>query len=787
MKIARRLPALVGILGAITVLAALSPMAEAAKFAHRRGHPPFAACPQATAGHPQCMGIRIPVVPSKSSEAVGPAGEGSGEEGGFDATDLRSAYKLPETGGSGQTVAIVDAFNDPNAYSDMTTYRKTYKLKECTEASGCFKKVNEKGETANYPTNNAEWSGEISLDIDMVSAVCPECHILLVEAASSAWTDFPVAENEAAALGATVISNSWGGPEFSEETWVYDKYFDHPGIPITVAAGDNGYGATYPAASPYVISVGGTKLKKDSEVSRGWIEEVWRNPEIKVGTKMAGTASGCSQYESFQPRWQPVKPGCEYRIENDTAAVASCETGLSVYDSYETSNAWDPWCGTSAAAPIVAGIEALSNSFSRSIGAEAFYVPSLEELFDVTKGNDGECTVEYLCTAEVGYDGPTGSGSPDGPLKNYEGTWSVIAPANPSGAKESTLSATSCVAYTECVGVGFYKNSGGSIVPLAESLTVHEGVQTWELQAPVTPTGATEARLTGVSCTTLSACTAVGYYKNSGGTLVTLAERWNGTKWEAETTVNPSEAKEGRLLSATCTSEKACRAMGYYENSVGAVVTLIETWNGTTWEQQESPNPSEAKESRLNGNFCSWISFCVAVGDYKNSAGTIVTLAENWRGSSWGLATTPNPSGAKESVLSAAGCGTHEDCMAVGYYVNSSGTKVTLAERFNWGTWELLTPPNPSGAKESVFTGVSCESYTDCMATGYYVNSSGKKVMLFERWNGKEFNIIPYTGAKEAKEEALYGVSCHLSELCVAVGGYVNASGTLVTLSDRYD
>ncbi len=310
------------------------------------------------------------------------------------------------------------------------------------------------------------------------------------------------------------------------------------------------------------------------------------------------------------------------------------------------------------------------------------------------------------------------------------------------------------MAYTECVAVGFYKNSGGTIVPLAESLNGLE----WTLQTAVTPAEAKETRLTSVSCMTMSACTAVGYYKNSAGTLVTLAERWNGTKWATQTTVNPNEAKESRLLSTTCTSETACRAMGYYENSGGTVVTLIEAWNGTAWEQQESPNPSEAKESRLNGDFCYWISGCVAVGDYKNSSGSIVTLAENWRGASWAVLTTPNPSGAKESVLSAAGCGTPEDCMAAGYYVNSSGTKVTLAERFSLGSWALVTTPNPSGAKESVLDGVSCESFTDCMATGYYVNSSGKKVTLAERWNGKEFTIMTTPGAKEAKEEALYGV-----------------------------
>jgi hypothetical protein len=757
--------------------------AKAAEFAHSRAHPPYAACSPAPSGHAECLAIHVPAVVSTSSDAVGPLNEGSGEDGGFSPSDLRSAYKLPESGGSGQTVAIVDAYNDPNAYSDMTTFRKTYKLKECTESSGCFKKVNQLGETTKYPEAKNEWIGEISLDIDMVSAICPECHILLVEAKSNSFEDLFAAENEAVTLGVTEITNSWAGAEFSAETWTYDKDLDHPGIPITVAAGDDGYGVMYPAASPYVISVGGTALKKESKTSRGWVEEVWRDSKKKVGEFLAGTGSGCSLYEERQPRWQPSKPGCENRIDNDVAVVASLNTPVSVYNSNEPSNPWSPYGGTSVGSPIVAAVEALSNGFSRSISAEAFYVSALEEMFDVTMGNNGECSVKFLCNAEIGYDGPTGWGAPDGTLKNFEGSWSVASPANPSEAKETTLSSSSCVAYTECIAVGFYKNSAGTIVLLAERLNG----ETWELQTPVTPSEAKESRLTSVSCTTMSACTAVGYYKDSAGTFVTLAERWNGTKWEIQTTVNPSEAKESRLLSTTCTSGTACRAMGYYMNAAGTIVTLIEAWNGTKWEQQESPNPAEAKESRLNGNFCYWISGCVAVGNYKNSSGSIVTLAENWRGSSWAVLTTPNPSGAKESVLSAAGCGTSEDCMAAGYYVNSSGTKVTLAERFAWGSWELIATPNPSGAKESVLDGVSCESFTDCMATGYYVNSSGKKVTLAERWNGKEFTIMSTPGAKEAKEEALYGVSCHLTELCVAVGGFANGSGTPVSLDLKYD
>ncbi len=224
------------------------------------------------------MSIVVPTAAAGSAQALGPALEGSGEGGAYAPADLRSAYKLPESGGTGQTIAVVDAFNDPNANSDLKTYRKHYKLSECTEENGCFRRVNQKGEAKNYPLANAKWAGEISLDLDMVSAVCPECHILLVEANNNTeGINLYKSVDEAVELGATVVSNSYGGVEFKGEE-SYDSYFHHAGVAITVSAGDNGYGVQYPAASQYVISVGGTALKKESKSSRGWVEEVWRKP-----------------------------------------------------------------------------------------------------------------------------------------------------------------------------------------------------------------------------------------------------------------------------------------------------------------------------------------------------------------------------------------------------------------------------------------------------------------------------------------------------------------------------
>src|SRR3954463_11487815 len=152
---------------------------------------PKAACPAATETTAECLSVVVP-------EGAFPSYQGSGEKGGFARKDLLSAYKLPSTGGSGQTIAIVDAFDDPNAESDLKTYRSHYGLSECTTANGCFSKVNQKGEAKNYPTPSSGWSLEISLDLDMVSAICPECHILLVESTTNSFENMAAAEDEAA-------------------------------------------------------------------------------------------------------------------------------------------------------------------------------------------------------------------------------------------------------------------------------------------------------------------------------------------------------------------------------------------------------------------------------------------------------------------------------------------------------------------------------------------------------------------------------------------------------------
>ncbi|GLW69588.1 peptidase S8 [Kitasatospora phosalacinea] len=322
---------------------------------------------------------------------------------GYGPSDLLSAYKLPANGGAGTTIAIVDAYNDPNAEADMAVYRSQYGLPACTKASGCFKQVNQSGGST-LPANNTGWAGEISLDLDMVSAIAPNAHIVLVEASSATMANLGTAVNTAVGLGAKYVSNSYGGSESSADTSYDSSYFNHPGVAITVSSGDSAYGAQYPAASKYVTAVGGTALKRDSS-TRGWSESVW------LTNSTEGTGSGCSKYDA-KPTWQK-DTGCTRRTIADVSAVADPATGVAVYQTYGGSG-WAVYGGTSAAAPIIAGVYALGGAPSSGSSPASFPYAHTSALFDVTTGSNGSCSPTYLCKAGTGYDGPTGLGTPNG-------------------------------------------------------------------------------------------------------------------------------------------------------------------------------------------------------------------------------------------------------------------------------------------------------------------------------------------------------------------------------------
>ncbi|MFF7748360.1 peptidase S8 [Streptomyces sp. NPDC007971] len=330
---------------------------------------------------------------------------------GYGPSDLQDAYGLADaaaSAGSGETIAIVDAYDDPNAEADLAAYRSYYGLPDCTGDNGCFEKVGQTGSTTSLPSADSGWAGEISLDLDMASAVCPNCNILLVEAKSASDANLGTAVNEAVKLGAKFVSNSYGGSESSSDTSYDSKYYNHPGVAITASAGDEGYGAEYPAASKYVTAVGGTALKSSSN-SRGWSESVWRTSSTE------GTGSGCSAYDA-KPSWQ-TDTGCTKRMIADVSAVADPATGVSVYDTYGSDGTgWNTYGGTSASAPIIAGVYALAGTpGSADYPSKYPYAAAgTSALNDVTSGTNGTCSTSYFCTAKSGYDGPTGWGTPEG-------------------------------------------------------------------------------------------------------------------------------------------------------------------------------------------------------------------------------------------------------------------------------------------------------------------------------------------------------------------------------------
>jgi subtilase family serine protease len=315
--------------------------------------------------------------------------------GGYGPADLRAAYNITTDGTT--TIAIVDAYGYTNAESDLAVYRAQYGLPPCTTANGCFRKVNQNGLEGNYPRVDVGWAQESALDLDMASAMCPGCKLILVEATSPTYSNLAAAVRTAASIaGVTVISNSYGGGEVGSAS--YESAYNQPGKAVTVSTGDSGYGASFPATSPHVIAVGGTSLVR-SGTSRGWTETAW-----------SGGGSACSGVYA-KPSFQ-TDPSCAKRMEADVSAVGDPNTGVAVYGPFSRrGSGWMIFGGTSVSAPLIGGIYGVTGSTPN--GAASLYA-NPTALYDITSGSNGSCGGTYFCTAGSGYDGPTGLGTPNG-------------------------------------------------------------------------------------------------------------------------------------------------------------------------------------------------------------------------------------------------------------------------------------------------------------------------------------------------------------------------------------
>jgi subtilase family serine protease len=419
--------------------------AESAGSAHASQPAPTAAnsgyshaCPSViVVGRQSCFALKRagihPQTSSVSPNAI-PAGVGYGP------SQLQAAYSLTSvsaSNGAGRTIALVDAFDYPSAASDLASYRSAAGLPAAN-----FIKVNQNGQTSPLPPAASaadDWTIEAALDLDMASAICPLCSIVLVEAQDDTGNGLYTAQNTAAAM-AGFISNSWGGTESASETSMDTQYFNHAGVVTTASAGDSGFGVIYPAASPDVVSVGGTTLNTASN-SRGWTESAWGSSQ---GAQ--GTGSGCSADEP-KPSWQSalsLPAGCGNRIDNDVAADADPATGVAVYDTSNGDGGWNEVGGTSASSPMLAAMFALAGNPGNTPANDIY--THTANFFDVTSGADGSCSPAYLCTAGTGYDGPTGIGTPNGiaGLQTSGGgggnTVTVANPGNQNGTVGTAVS-----------------------------------------------------------------------------------------------------------------------------------------------------------------------------------------------------------------------------------------------------------------------------------------------------------------------------------------------------------
>jgi subtilase family serine protease len=380
-----------------TAVATGLPAASAAPSA--KLHPARVCAATTAKGTAACHALKMVDAKGVAPAATAPPGSA------LDPTELQDAYNLAGLTSGGRTVAIVDAYGYPNLERDLGIYRSQFGLSPCTRANGCLRVINQTGGSS-LPRANTGWAQEQALDVDAVSAACPDCKIVMVQAKTNSFANLGTAVKTAAQQpGVVAISNSYGGGDAPDTT--YGTYYNHPGIAVTASTGDSGYqGGSYPASSSYVTAVGGTSLVADSS-ARGWSETVW-----------SGAGSGCSSYNTALAAAASFGTGCAKRAMADVSAAADpSKGGLAVYyPTNSTSSTWGQFGGTSESAPIIAAVYALAGHTGAGQGGYPNATPygHASSLFDVTSGNNGSCPTTQWCVARSGWDGPTGLGTPNG-------------------------------------------------------------------------------------------------------------------------------------------------------------------------------------------------------------------------------------------------------------------------------------------------------------------------------------------------------------------------------------
>lgn len=330
-------------------------------------------------------------------------------------SQIKAAYGLNATPnqGQGQIIGIVDAFDNPNAESDLQVYDTQFNLPVCNTGNGCFTKIK-----VGNPPGDTGWGLEIALDIQQAHGLAPAAKVILVEANSNSFDDLLAAVDVARMNGATQISMSWSGGEDPSELG-FDSFFNHPGVTFMSSTGDSGHGVGYPAASPYVVAVGGTTLVLASPLPL----PSPLTPNYGHETAWSGSGGGISTVEPGQSYQNGIFAGCGstgHRCVPDISSDANPSTGVPVYDTYGYSQ-WVEVGGTSVSSPDWSAIFAVANS-SRATAGKGPLQTAIADLYtfynttqyadfhDITSGTNGGCGAD--CTAVVGYDLVTGIGSP---------------------------------------------------------------------------------------------------------------------------------------------------------------------------------------------------------------------------------------------------------------------------------------------------------------------------------------------------------------------------------------
>lgn len=700
---------------------------------------------------------------------------------GYGPVQLQAAYGLTKPAaerGGDQTVAITIAFDVPTAEEDLAAYRETYGLPPCTTANGCFQKVNQDGESGPLPAPNPDWALEASLDLDMVSAACPKCHLLLVEARDNGVDNLAMAVATAARLGATQITNSWGLTEVPGVGY-YEPFFDHSGVSIFAASGDSGYGTSYPASAENVIAVGGTSLWPAGG-ARGYREYAWGQ-----------AGSGCSS-QIRRPSWQPDN-GCGKKSVADVSAVADPYTAVAVYDTYGVGG-WVRLGGTSASSPFVAGFYALLGDDAHKAEGGSWIYSHREKFFDVTSGSNysATCSPAQICTAGTGYDGPTGVGTPnysqiDGTTDGCVNNWSQVpTPSLSEEVGNNVLSETMDVATVSDNDVwtaGFYYenafNGPYESVGWATDIEHWNGRKWDHVPAPQPLVPQTQNLMVNPAEIDFSG-PKDGWVVGERHDPTPLVEHWDGTKWSLSPVLTPEVTwTDGGGASVLAWSRadgvaaisptdawvviNTTRTHGD-ENGRLASGAFLEHWDGREWSFVDFPG-SDNPYIELLDVWGSSSDDVWAVGQEQVSGSVFRAVALHWDGRTW-TSVEPVHDTDVTSFNAVSGTGPN-DVWAVG--TGSQGAaNGPMVQHWDGTKWTRMhvEGSDPLVSAFTDFQGVTANSADDVWAAGRWSQWN----YLVGHWDGTKWTVVK---VPQERPNALWGIDSSGPDNVWAVGADV--------------